>query len=865
LVSRNSTKHSKKVDTADAPAVLEPPTKSAEAEVPVESAVLLQVNNELREQADALSEARLLAELEQERYQQLFDFAPDGYLVTDLYGTIRMASRAAAALLGVETRFVIGKPLMIYVTPELRMHFRTQLQHIKSAGAPARWETRIQPRHDSEIDVAISVVRFFSPFAQEPGELLWQIQDLTEVKQRERNTHLQQAAVRNAFLLDFSDQLRLLTEPRAILAFAAKSVAKHLGADRVGYAEMDETGEFFTIEDDWTEKKMPSLAGRHRLDDFGEAGDQLRVGQTVIIDDAHKPPYNEAKVAAAFQAAHMIASVAAPLFKGTQFVSIFFVHQRVPRHWTADEVLLVNNVAERTWQAVNQARAEEALRESETKYRTLFNSMDEGYILVDLIYDENDSPVDILYVDANPAAVRLTGTDLVCKTTRQLDPNFEQHWFEIFGRVAKTGVGERHELSASPLDHWYNVYVFKVGDLTTRRVAAIYEDVTERKRMQLAEREQRLFAEALQSTALALTTSLNFSEVIDQILLNIGRVVPHDAAAFLLRQEDDSVYVARARGYGQTGASLSADVQDFHIAPGESDRIERMLRTHQPVLMSRWDEHGIWDDVPGMAVMQSLVAVPIMAHDEVIGFLKLHSRTPHFFIETHAKLLEVFAAQAAIAIQNARAYEQAQTLAVLNERHRLARELHDAVTQTLFSANMIAESLPRLWQKTPEPVQKQLQQLQLLTRGALAEMRTLLLELRPEYLTNMDLEVQIRQLVDALKVRKRLDVRVSIKIEMTIPPSTRIAFYRIAQEALNNVIKHAHATEVELTLKARSRCVQLIVQDNGMGFEYSTNLPGFGLHTMLERAKDIDALLDIKTAPQAGTRICVNWEGMTED
>src|SRR5215471_12890604 len=139
-------------------------------------------------------------------------------------------------------------------------------------------------------------------------------------------------------------------------------------------------------------------------------------------------------------------------------------------------------IISRHTEAEERARAEQALRDSEEKYRSLFNLMDEGFVLCDIIFDDDDHPVDIRYVDANPAAVRMMGVELVGKTTRELDLNFEPHWFEIFGRVAKTGVGERHELTATPLSAVYNVYVFTTGAPDQRRIAAIYQDVTDRKR-----------------------------------------------------------------------------------------------------------------------------------------------------------------------------------------------------------------------------------------------------------------------------------------------------------------------------------------------------------------------------------------------
>lgn len=690
MAPRKSSRQSKVAGTTTSDLPRELLTEAAYDDYSAQSAKIAEAYDELRQQAEALSEARIAAEKEQQRYQQLFDFAPDGNFVTNLDGIIKMANHAAAVMLGVEIRFVTGKPLAIFISPEQRLFFRTQLHRIKNAGAPERWETRLHPREAPEIDVMISVVRSFSPLAEDSCELLWQIQDLTEVKEQEK-------AEREKYFRATFEQSPL------------------------GMGHLDREGKWLQVN-----PKLCQL--------FGYSGDELE--RLSILD------------------------------------------------------LTVAEERQLTTQLLEEIVAgEHEILESETRY--LHRSGE------------------IIWAHIHMTAVRAPSEEFL-----------------------------------------YSIIVL--------------EDITERKRIEAAESEQRLITTTLRETALLLTSSLDFSEVTDQILLNIGRVVPHDAASFLLIQ-GESAYVVRARGYGRLGASLQAELEDFHISITESDRIEQMLRTHKPVVVPYWEEHGSWDQVPGMMAMQSLVAVPILNEDEVIGFLKLHSRTSNFFTEEHAALLQVFASEAAIAIRNAQAYEQAQTLAVLNERHRLARELHDAVTQTLFSVNVIADSLPRLWKDMPDPIQTQLQHLQMLSRGALAEMRTLLLELRPEYLSNIVLETQLQQLLDAVKVRKRMNAKLVAQVEAPIPPPVRIAFYRITQEALNNVIKHAHATEVQVTLTARQECTQLVVQDNGIGFEYKESLPGFGLHTMSERAKDIDARLEVETLPKAGTRIRVTWEDVPED
>jgi two-component system nitrate/nitrite sensor histidine kinase NarX len=228
------------------------------------------------------------------------------------------------------------------------------------------------------------------------------------------------------------------------------------------------------------------------------------------------------------------------------------------------------------------------------------------------------------------------------------------------------------------------------------------------------------------------------------------------------------------------------------------------------------------------------------------------SATPGFFNDASAKRLQAFGNQAASAIQNAKLYQQAQELAAVEERQRLARDLHDAVSQTLFSASMIAEMLPRLWQNKPETVPQRLAQLHRLIRGAMAEMRTLLIELRPTALVETELSVLLSHLADAVAGRTSTNVVLEVDGIDPLPSEVRIAFYRIAQEALNNVIKHARANEVRIALYSSD--------DDGRGFDPNAVLSNnLGLSIMHELADEIDAKLTITSTLEAGTEIILRW------
>ena len=204
--------------------------------------------------------------------------------------------------------------------------------------------------------------------------------------------------------------------------------------------------------------------------------------------------------------------------------------------------------------------------------------------------------------------------------------------------------------------------------------------------------------------------------------------------------------------------------------------------------------------------------------------------------------------------------EKAAEEAVTADRTRLARDLHDAVTQTLFSASLTAEVLPELWDMDLEEARKSTEELRQLTRGALAEMRTLLLELRPSTLTQTRLGDLIRQLCEAFIGRSRLPIKLSIQGDCPLPPEVQVAIYRIAQESLNNVFKYARATQVDVNLFISSNSVNFVTCDNGIGFDMSSSKPtSFGLRIMRERAESIGAEFQITSQPGSGTCVEVTW------
>ena len=208
---------------------------------------------------------------------------------------------------------------------------------------------------------------------------------------------------------------------------------------------------------------------------------------------------------------------------------------------------------------------------------------------------------------------------------------------------------------------------------------------------------------------------------------------------------------------------------------------------------------------------------------------------------------------------------QIKSQAATAERERLARELHDSVTQTLYSTAAIAEALPRIWERNQQEARVGLGELTLLTNAALAEMRTLLLELRPGALENQNLAELLHQLVRGLIGRTRLPVNLSVDDDCSMPPDVQIALYRIAQEALNNIVRHARASQAQVSLECVPGLVKLLISDDGVGFNpKSVTSHRMGLDIMPERAQEIGAVFEIDSQPDQGTQISVLWQDQQE-
>jgi len=257
--------------------------------------------------------------------------------------------------------------------------------------------------------------------------------------------------------------------------------------------------------------------------------------------------------------------------------------------------------------------------------------------------------------------------------------------------------------------------------------------------------------------------------------------------------------------------------------------------------------------------MRSFLGVPIVAEGEVIGALYLtEKQDAQRFSDTDQEVIELLAAHAAIAITNARLYEHSRELSVLSERNRLALELHDVVSQKLFSLVLGAEAAATMLDRDPEATRGQLERLQSLSREALDELRSLVLELRPPDLDRDGLCGTLTKHVELVRRLHGANVEADLDAGVTAGPEGDREVLRVAQEALHNALRHADAKQVRVAVRTDGETLVLEVADDGIGFDpddAELRSRHLGLTSMEERARRIGGQLRIEPTPGGGATV----------
>jgi PAS domain S-box-containing protein len=510
-----------------------------------------------------------------------------------------------------------------------------------------------------------------------------------------------------------------------------------------------------------------------------------------------------------------------------------------------------------------RVEAERQLGEKEEQYRAVFEATSDGLVILD---------PDGFYVEANPAMSSLFGythEELIGLHTSALTaPESLDVMTESLEKI-KGGIGFQAQGLALRKDGTVFYAEAHLTPFTYQgkpHLLAATHDITERvhaqqlleQRVEERTRELSFLLEISHTVA----STLQLKPLLGLILDQLKTVVDYTGAAILAVENGDLIILDNRSPIQEVQLmQLRFPLKDLGL-------IWETMNSRESIIMP-----DVRDDTNMAQAFRSALGelgettfryvracmvVPLSLKEQVAGMLVLTSSKEEAFTSHHSALALTIANQAAVAIENARLYEQAQELAAFEERQRLARELHDSVSQALYGISLGVHTARMQLDRNPQDLAESLDYVLELAEAALIEMRALIFELRPESLETEGLVTALTKQAAALHARQGIIVKLDLCEEPDLPLKVKQDLYRVVQEALHNTVKHARASQVELRLNQADGVFVMEVLDNGRGFDTAASFPGhLGLHSMQERVAKLGGKFQIESTEGQGTTICI--------
>jgi PAS domain S-box-containing protein len=489
-------------------------------------------------------------------------------------------------------------------------------------------------------------------------------------------------------------------------------------------------------------------------------------------------------------------------------------------------------------------------------------------VMTDTVVVLNEEGLYLRVPATNAPPILMPAEDLPGKYMREVMPPGQA---EGFMKVIRQALASRQTTTVEyPLEidgrtYWFSAAVSPISD---HEVLVVARDITDRinasqeLERQVEERTREL--SALLTVSRNVASTLELRPLLDTIIEELKGVAEYVRCSIFL-VDGDEIVLANSQAVAENQPVAlriplsTIDTMWAKVGQGEPAIIEDVRGDSAMAVGYRAASGELMNTA--FRDIRAWMGVPLALKDRIIGMLTLSHSEPGFYTQRHAGLVSGVATQVAVAIENARLYEQAQQLATVEERQRLARELHDSVSQALYGIALGARTARTLLDSEPARATEPMDYVLQLAEAGLAEMRALIFELRPESLETEGLVAALDKQIAATRARYGIDVESDLPSEPGLSLREKEVFYRVAQEALHNVVKHARASRVEVRLTADNGSTALEVRDNGIGFDSRRSYPGhMGLVSFTERARSIGATVQVESAPGTGTLVKLTLE-----
>jgi len=523
-------------------------------------------------------------------------------------------------------------------------------------------------------------LRFLDLLARQAADLIEQWQAREELRESEARLAAELADTRQ--LQRISSQLLLQDDTQSLYAQIVEAAQGLMKADAASIQMLEAgTQELRMLAGSGVDPAGAEFWVRVTTQSSSSCGESLRTGRRCIIPDVEKWDFAaSSQDLEHFRRNGLRALQSTPLIsRSGQMVGMISTHWREPQTPSEHELRLLDVLARQAADLIERQAAGDKLRSSEEKYRSLFESIDEGFCLIDVLFDGSNQPVDYRFIEANPAFEKHTGLrDVLGQTMRQLAPDHDDHWFQIYGRIALTGNAERFELPAEALGRFYDVYAFRVGEAAQRRVAILFDDITGRKLTEDILRQEAdidAYRVALNDALASLTEPMEVQAVAARVLgmhLQTARAVYFEVE----HQPDSDYYILRGdyHSQGTPGHAGRYRADDFGATLYEEMRAGRTLVVNDVATEPKLTQAEI--KAHADVHVAAYICVPLLKDGRHAAFICVDQAEPRIWTQAEIAVVEETAERAWAAVESAR-YEQ--TLRQSEEKQAFLLALSDTL------------------------------------------------------------------------------------------------------------------------------------------------------------------------------------------